>query len=374
MPRTLPSLAALLALASGGCSRAPPAPEPARPAEPAVAPAPAARAATPSPLLVPERVRHAPRVVATGTLRARQSAQLAVSVPGTLERIAVARGAEVKAGALLAALDSGAAAAARSQAEAAVAAAVVQLALAEDALARTEEIGREGGASASQLFQVRSGRDLAAAQLAAARAQLEQARVHLAHHSLRAPFDGVVTRVPDGVGIAVSPGVPLFGLVGTHDLSLDTSLTQEEAAEVSPGARATVHVPASGVRTEEATVRVVVPAVDPATNRVPVEISVPNRDGRFLANAYARAELATGGERDAWKVPSAALAQREGGVAVWVAGPDGCARRLPVRLLGEEEDVALVAPEQTAWPEGLRVIGSPPLGIAEGTVVAEVGP
>jgi len=373
MPRTLLSLAALLALASGGCGRsAPPASEPARPAEPS--PAPAEVEAAPSPLLVPERVRHAPRVVATGTLRARQSAQLAVSVPGTLERIAVARGAEVKAGALLAALDAGSAAAARSQAEAAAAAAAVQLALAEDALARTEEIGREGGASASQLFQVRAQRDLAGAQLAAARAQLEQARVHLAHHSLRAPFDGVVTRVPDGVGIAVSPGVPLFGLVGTRDLSLETSLTQEDATEVSPGSRATVRVPASGAHTSEATVRVVVPAVDPATNRVPVEISVPNRDGRFLVNAYARAELAPAAERDAWKVPSAALAQREGEVAVWVAGPDGRARRLPVRLLGEEEDVALVAPEQGPWPAELRVIGSPPLGIAEGTVVAEAHP
>ncbi|HSN92540.1 MAG TPA: HlyD family efflux transporter periplasmic adaptor subunit, partial [Anaeromyxobacteraceae bacterium] len=191
---------------------------------------------------------------------------------------------------------------------------------------------------------------------------------------LRAPFDGVVTRVPDGVGIAVSPGVALFGLVGTRDLVLDTSLTQEDAAEVSAGAKATVRVPASGAHTSEATVRVVVPAVDPSTNRVPVEISVPNRDGRFLPNAYARAELSPGAERDAWKVPTAALAQREGGMAVWVAGPDGRARRLPVRVLGEEEDVALVAPERGAWPADVRVIGAPPIGIAEGAPVAEAHP
>jgi hypothetical protein len=57
-----------------------------------------------------------------------------------------------------------------------------------------------------------------------------------------------------------------------------------------------------------------------------------------------------------------------------VAGPDGRARRLPVRVLGEEEDVAVVAPEQGAWPADLRVIGSPPLGIAEGAPVAEARP
>lgn len=368
-PPVLVLLAALLAL---GCACGAPPPAEDRTVADAAAAPPSPPAS--SPLLVPELTRLAPKVIATGTLKARQSAQLAASVPGTLERIAVLRGAEVKVGALLAALDAGAAAAAVGQADAAVAAAKAQLGLAEDALARTEEIGREGGASASQLFQVRSQRDLAAAQLAAARAQLEQARVHLGHHALRAPFAGVVTRIPDGVGIPVSPGVPLFGLVATRDLVLETSLTQEDAVGIAPGARATVRVPASGARTPEATVSVVVPAVDPVTNRVPVEISVPNRDGRFLPGAYARAELGPGAERDAWRIPASSLASREGGFAVWVAGADGHARRLPVRVLDEEEDAALVVPEQGAWPPELRVIGAPPLGIAEGMVVAEARP
>ena len=73
------------------------------------------------------------------------------------------------------------------------------------------------------------------------------------------------------------------------ELVLRTSVTQEEAAELRPGTPARVTVPATGARTGEARVAVIVPAVDPATNRVPVEIEVPNADGRFLANAFARA-------------------------------------------------------------------------------------
>jgi RND family efflux transporter MFP subunit len=366
-PRLLLSaLAAALAAGCGGAAK------PVQPPAQAAAPAPgAARAA--SRLARPEPVRHAPRLTATGTLKARQSAPLAMSVPGTLVRVAVKRGQEVKEGTLLAALDDGAAAAAVRQGEAAVAAARAQLALAEDAFVRIGKIKAQDGVSDAQAFQVGAQRDLAAAQLAAAEAQLAQARVQHDHHFLRAPFAGVVTQIPDGVGITVAPGQQLVTLVSTRQLVLETTLTQEEAAEVRAGAKVQVTVPASGARTGDAVVSVVVPAVDAATNRVPVEVAVPNPDGRFLPSAFARAELPRGAERDAYKVPAAALVQRAAGYAVWVAGPDAKARALPVRLLAEDGDFAVVLPEGGTWPAGLQVVDEPPLGIADGVVVADGG-
>jgi multidrug efflux pump subunit AcrA (membrane-fusion protein) len=153
---------------------------------------------------------------------------------------------------------------------------------------------------------------------------------------------------------------------------LQTSLTQAEAAEVRVGTKVAVVVPASGARAD-GTVSAVVPAVDPATNRVPVEVTVPNAEGRLLPSAFARVELPRGAERDAYRVPAAALVQREGGYAVWAAGPDARARALPVRVLAEEGDAAVVLPEAGSWPAGVRVVEAPPLGIADGTLVAEAG-
>jgi hypothetical protein len=57
---------------------------------------------------------------------------------------------------------------------------------------------------------------------------------------------------------------------------------------------------------------------------------------------------------------------------VWVAGPDGAARAFPVRKLAEEGASAVVRTEDGAWPAGLRVVEAPPVGIAEGTPLAEV--
>ncbi len=82
-----PILGLLLAVAAAlpGCGRERPHRAPAAEAKPPPA-APAAR------LVAPERVRHSARIAVTGALEARQSAMLAMSVPGTLARIAVRRG------------------------------------------------------------------------------------------------------------------------------------------------------------------------------------------------------------------------------------------------------------------------------------------
>jgi multidrug efflux pump subunit AcrA (membrane-fusion protein) len=121
-------------------------------------------------------------------------------------------------------------------------------------------------------------------------------------------------------------------------------------------------------------VRLVLPSVDPSTGRVPVEVAVPNADGRLLAHAFARAGFLTGKPRDAWKVPSAALVQREGALAVWGADADGKARAVPVRILAQAADGAVVDPGAGGWPAGVRVVAAPPLGISEGVRVAEGAP
>ncbi len=337
----------------------------------AAAQRPAEAAATPARLSAPEKVRFAPRIVATGSLKAQQAAPLAFRVAGTLRRIDVKRGQIVAAGALLGALDADLAEAAVRQAEAGVAAARAQARLARDAWERMSRIRSEDGISEAQLVQAESQRDLAQAQLLSAEAQLQQARAILSHHFIRAPFAGLVTRIPDGVGLTVASGSPVFALESTQSLTLETSLTQEEASEIRAGAPVAVLVPATGARTSEAVVRALVPSVDAATNRVPVEVAVPNADGRFLPHAFARATFPAGAQRDALRVPAASLVQRDGAYSVWIAGADGRARRLAVRLLDEAGDQAVVDPGE-AWPAGARVIDTPPLGLSDGAPVAEV--
>ncbi len=50
---------------------------------------------------------------------------------------------------------------------------------------------------------------------------------------------------------------------------------------------------------------------------------------------------------------------------------DGRARAAPVRVLDQEADWAIVDPGSPGFPAGARVVDLPPLGIADGTLLAE---
>jgi RND family efflux transporter MFP subunit len=258
-----------------------------------------------------------------------------------------------------------------AQAEAGILAAQAQLALAEDALARVTVMREREAVPETQLVQTKGQRALAAAQLESARAQRDQARVLLRNHTLTAPFAGVIIRAPEGTGTPVGPGAPLFVIEDVSALVLETSLTQDEAAELPPKAVVSVQVPATGVRVDTATVRLIVPSVDPATNRVPIEIAVPNPDRRLLPHAFARATLPSRGERDAFRVRQAALTQQNGAFSLWMADAAGRATAVRVRVLAQNEtDWAVVDPGPAGFPTGAQVIESPPLGITQGAQLA----
>ena len=357
------ALAALALLLACGRKEAP---APAAPARPA--PAVSVR------LIDPEKVRFAPRVEATGVLKARESSQLAFPIAGTLRSVPVKRGQVVAEGAPLALLDADVVRATVAQAEAGLAAARAQSRLADDAFERSKRLRAQESISESQFVQAEAQRDLASAQARAAEAALRQAQVNLDKHTLKAPFAGVVTRVPDGTGIAVAAGQVLVAIEANLLLVLDTTLTQDEAASLRVGQPVEVVVAETGMRAPGATIRLVLPSVDPGTGRVPVEVAVPNPGARLLPHAFARVTFPAGAERDAWKVPVAALVQREGAVATWVAGSDGRARPLAVKVLDQSGGDALVDPGPGGWPAGVRVVAAPPLGIADGTQVAEGAP
>jgi len=355
------AFAAVLALLALACGRKE-SPAPARPADPAP---------TAVRLLVPEKVRFAPQVGATGVLKAREASQLAFPIAGTLRSVPVRRGQVVAEGEPLAILDADVIRAAVAQAEATLAATRAQARLAQDAFERSQRLRAQESISESQFVQAEGQRDLAQAQVRASEAAVRQAQVNLEKHTLRAPFAGVVTKVPDGTGIAVAAGQVIVALEANRLLVLDTTLTQDEAAPLRAGQPVEVVVAETGARATGAVIRLVLPSVDPGTGRVPVEVAVPNADGRLLPHAFARATFPGGAERDAWRVPVAALVQRDGAVAVWVAGPGGRAHQLPVKLLEQAGGDALVDPGPDGWPAAVRVVAAPPLGITEGTPLAE---
>jgi multidrug efflux pump subunit AcrA (membrane-fusion protein) len=116
--------------------------------------------------------------------------------------------------------------------------------------------------------------------------------------------------------------------------------------------------------TEDAVVRTVLPSADPATRRVPVELSVPNPERRFVAHTLARAVLPMGEAQAAQVVPGSALSSNNGDHVFVVSG--GEVRRVDVQVLERRErEVVVVAPAPLE-----SVIDYPTPGLSQGTRVS----
>lgn len=235
-----------------------------------------------------------PSVSFEGTLQAVEQADLGFKVGGRLGRLNVAVGDRIKRGTVLAQLDAGEAAAQLKSAEAALRASEAQLVLATDSETRTQRVVSQGVQPESVGVQVAQQKSLAEAQRDGASAQLLLARQNLANHTIVAPFDGVVTKAPDGTGTVVSPGVPLFHMADLSRLKLVGSVSSVDAELVRVGGDA--EIVAAGKSVAKGKITAVVAALDEATKRLPVQAVIENEEGSgLIAGTLVRARV-SGGE------------------------------------------------------------------------------
>jgi membrane fusion protein (multidrug efflux system) len=302
-----------------------------------------------------------PKEAVTGTAEPSKRVQLGFEVTGRLFRVAVKKGQRVHEGDVLAELSTDLADAQLQQAEAALAGALSQSDNARDVASRTEKLRAGGAVSEQQVKTVTSSARNAEAQVALARAQVVEMRAKRTRQVLRAPFGGVVVDAPDQPGAIVSTLViNLFTLEQLDPLTVHLTVAETARTELAVGSKVRVSSVGSGATTDEATVAVVIPSADGA-RRIPVELSVPNADGRFTAHTLVRAELSLGVEAAATELPATALAS-VGGDHVWVVGADGLLSRLPVQVVERGPASVVVRAERPL----LQVVDAPSVDLAEG--------
>ncbi|HEX6271844.1 MAG TPA: efflux RND transporter periplasmic adaptor subunit [Polyangiaceae bacterium] len=251
-------------------------------------------------VIAPVATEWAPVVEVDGTLAAGRSAELGFETPGRLAQVTVRVGDMVKAGQVLASLDTGEISAQLKAAQAQARAAEAQLTLAADQERRTATMVQSGSLAEANGVQSTQQKALATAQLDAARAQVSLSQVALGNHRLVAPFAGSVTRAPEGVGGVVGPGSSLFEIVDLAKLKLRGTLGEHDAALVAPGSKISIE---SDHGTVEGTVTVVLGSVDAATRRVRMEAEIDNQEKRLRAGSFVRGTVRSGTTLPVLKLP-----------------------------------------------------------------------
>jgi RND family efflux transporter MFP subunit len=282
-----------------------------------------------------------PSIPVTGTLSPVQDAEIGFKMSGRLTSVRVKVGDRVRAGQQLAALDVSEASAQAAATAAGVRAAQVSYDMAKDAEKRSLALFEQRAVSDAENLGAQNRASLALAQLEQARAQAMIAAVGLGNGSLAAPFSGLVTRTPSGVGKIVAPGESLFHVEDTSVLKLIATLSEADArlvevgavvslAETSAGPISEGAAPAKGLATElTGKVTAVLSSLDAQTRRVPVHAEIPNSGATsLLAGAFVRATITSSKEVPVLELPPTALRPGSQDEVVVVVGGRAHLRRV----------------------------------------------
>jgi RND family efflux transporter MFP subunit len=255
-----------------------------------------------------------------GSVVAWQELSVGAEAPGLrVVEVLVDEGDDVKAGQVLARLDSRVLNAQLRAQDARVAEARANVIVADNNLKRAEELVRRGVVSSSTLDDRKSAADTAAARLAAAVASRDELAARVAQTNIVAPADGHISARSILIGDVVNAGTEAFKLIRDNRLELDAQIAETDLGGIAPGQQATVthegNAPVVG------TVRMVAPTVDAKSRLGTVHIALPANSG-LRVGMYARAEI-TLADAPVQALPETALVWRDGKAIVFAVAADG---------------------------------------------------
>jgi RND family efflux transporter MFP subunit len=235
-------------------------------------------------------------------------------------------GAHVKAGELLATIDSPEVDQQLSQVEAdlktAQANAVVAKSTAERVagLVATESVSRQEGEDRAATAAA------TAAQVAAAQANVARLRQLQGFERVVAPFDGVITARSTDVGALINAGgargAELFRIAASGKLRTYVDVPQTYAGEIHEGStQAELQFPDRPGKSYPATVTRTAQAIDPQARTLTVELDIDNASGELFPGAFTEVHFKLSTASRGLQVPGNTLLFRADGVHVAAVDP-----------------------------------------------------
>lgn len=328
---------------------------------------------------------------ATGYVVAQRKAAVASKATGRLEWLNVREGSQVKAGEVLARLESSDVAAQMKQAAAGVDVARANLEQGEAELkdaSRALERSREllakkfvspaaHDAVVSRQEKARAGVSSLRASIAMAEANLRAAQVAVEQTLIRAPFDGVVLTKNANVGDVITPFSSALGsqaavvtMADMSTLEVEADVSEANLARVSVGQHCEIRLDALPGERFRGVVHRTVPTVDRAKATVMVKVRLVDADSRILPEmsakvAFLEREVAEAERAPRTAVQPAAVVERDGASVLFVVR-DGRASRVAVKKGAAIGELLEVDGVNAGDPVVLR----PPERLRDGMAVA----
>ena len=306
-----------------------------------------------------------------GRIEAYTQAPMYARVAGYLKSWKVDIGGRVKAGQLLAEIDTPDLDQQLLQAKADLASAQANEALASTTAKRWQAM-LSSDSVAKQEVDEKTGDFTAKRALAnAAKANVDRIEATKAYARIVAPFDGVVTARNTDVGALINAGStgggqPLFVVSDVSKLRVYVQVPQTFVPSIPAGATAQLTVPEYPGRTFDARVDASSQAVNASSGSTLIQLSVDNADGKLMPGSFTNVRFKLDANAAGLRVPASALIFNASGLHLATVGSDNKVTFKTVTILHDYGKTVEIGSGLAADD---RVIDSPPDGLVNGDQV-----
>lgn len=284
-----------------------------------------------------------------GRLEAVRTAQVRARVPGILQKRLFAEGSDVKAGQALFQIDPATYQATLDSAQAAQAKAEANLAQASALLQRYEPLQAAKAISPQEFLNAQVAQRQAQADVAAAKAAVQTARINLGYASVTAPISGRIGRamVTEGALVGQGEATQLALIQQVHPLYVNFTQPATEVLKLREALKAGSLKRAGA---DAAEIRVVLDdgreyhlpgkllfsdlSVDATSGQVALRAELPNPEGLLLPGMYVRVRLAQAKVDGGVLLPQQAVKRGPQADTVMVVDDKGMVAPRPVTLGG----------------------------------------
>jgi membrane fusion protein (multidrug efflux system) len=299
---------------------------------------------------------------------------------GYVRRVLVDIGATVKAGQLLAEIDTPELDEQLRESEAELATTKANYDLAQSTAERWKRLA-EQHLVANQAAEEKTGDALAKrSALDGAAANVNRLRRLASFKKIVAPFDGLVTERNMEAGQLIgasgaSSGETgssraLFRVAASGRLKIYVQIPQTAAGSIKAGMPAELAFPDRPGKTYPARVERTANAIDSVSRTLRVELSADNAEGELLPGAFVEIHFKLPRDASGVRLPANTLIFRAQGATVAVVGPDN---RVAMKQVTIARDFGTEFEVSTGVSAGDRIIVNPPDSLAAGQEVRVAG-
>ena len=321
-------------------------------------------------LVTPTHVENESGLDLPGRLQAYISAPIYARVPGYLKDWKHDIGGKVKAGDLLAEIETPDLDQQLMQARAALSVAQANAKLAQITAERWQSLANTDAVAKQDVDQRTFTWNANVAQVKASQANVDRLVAMEGFKRLIAPFDGIVTARDTDIGALINVGAgggqELFVVSETSKLRVYVNVPQNYVPSVPPGTEATIRVPEHPDKTYSGTVEASAQAVSPSTGTTLMQLIVDNSAGELMPGDYASLHLQIAAPANVLSVPSSALIFDAKGLSIATVNADNHVVLKPVTI---QRDLGAVIEIASGLASNDRVIENPPDGIDTGAQV-----